>query len=81
MSVPDGWLGGWSAAHAHTLSLSQPQADSRVEWLPTVWPNVKDQMAVIMATFDVDGDGLARLHRRMRDLSEGGREGGREGGW
>ena len=34
------------------------QADSSVKWLPSVWPNVKGQMDLVIAKFDTEGDGV-----------------------
>merc|ERR1719498_1862187 len=40
--------------------LAVQMADSKLEWLPKVWPNVKNQMDIMFKKFDVDGDGCIR---------------------
>ena len=56
--------GGWAIDGALAciikVYLVVRQSDSTLKWLPTVWPNVKDQLARIRANFDTYQDGAIR---------------------
>ena len=56
--------GGWAIDGALACIIKTylvvRQSDSALTFLPTVWPNVKDQLARIRANFDKVGDGAVR---------------------
>ena len=60
MRFGHGWAIDGALACVIKTYLVVQQADSKASWLPTVWPNVKAQMAAIRAKFDVDADGCIR---------------------
>jgi uncharacterized protein (DUF608 family) len=56
--------GGWAIDGAFACIIKAylvvQQADGDVTWLPSVWPNIKLQMQIIMDKFDKDADGCIR---------------------
>ena len=60
MRFGSGWAIDGALAGVIKAYLVVRQADSDVKWLPTVWPNIKAQMAIILSKFD-DGTGVIRV--------------------
>jgi hypothetical protein len=55
-----GWAIDGALACVIKAYLCVRQADPTGVWLKTVYPNIKDQMQIIMTKFDLDGDGCIR---------------------